>query len=131
MRTLSLRNSLWTEPDSARRFVLLAGTCLLALVLITFAIPLGNMAQPGAGELSLSLALWAVILLLSAVAGYLGFLLGAIGFALLVALAGPKLADAFGPSPPDEYIAVLSAPIVLLPILLIPGVLGALVRLWK
>lgn len=111
------------------RIVLVGGLSLLALVLIAFAIPLGGIDRAGAGPLSL--ALWAAILFLAGVAGYLGSMTGALGFAILVGLAGPYLARMWGPPPDEGFIPLLSVPIVLLPLLLLPGVLGVMVRWWR
>ena len=106
----------------------LCGVCLLALGLITVALPLGGVAEAGADALSLGLG--ALVLLLAAVAGYLGSSVGAVAFALLVGLLGPYLATSVGPRPDAEFISVFSVPVILVPVLLFAGFVGVVARWW-
>lgn len=115
--------------ESPGKVVALGGAFLLALPLVTLFIPLGGIERAGADPLSL--VLWGAVVVLAAVAGYVGSWLGAAGFAAAVGLAGPQLAHRLGPTPDEGFIPLLSLPVLLVPVLLLPGLVGILVRLWR
>lgn len=110
------------------RVALLLAVHLLGLLCLTFALPMGGIDHPWAGEAGL--ALLGVSMVLAAGAGYIGSAAGAAAFVAVVAFLGPQLALELGPTPDIDYISLFSLPILLVPLLMLGGLAGVIARWW-